>query len=111
MDSQDLSRVQESFEAFHAHFAPTFGRKQGRQRSRDSRQALLVPSQQRGNAQNRSEVVEAAPRALPRFLSEAPWDDDAVTAARQKYLAPRLAHPQAVWAVDPSLRGSGALAP
>lgn len=102
MDIQDLSRVQESFEAFHAHFAPTFGRKQWRQRSRDYLQALLVQNQERCNAENLSEVVDASPRVLQRFLTEAHWDDDAVTEALQKYLAPRLAHPQAVWAVDES---------
>lgn len=102
MDIQDLSRVQESFEAFHAHFAPTFGRKQWRERSRDYLQALLVQNQERCNAENLSEVVEASPRVLQRFLSEAHWDDEAVTEALQKYLAPRLAHPQALWAVDES---------
>jgi SRSO17 transposase len=102
MDIQDLSRVQESFEAFHAHFAPTFGRKQWRQRSRDYLQALLVQSQERCNAENLAEVVDASPRVLQRFLSEARWDDDAVTEALQKYLSARLAHPQAVWAVDES---------
>ena len=102
MNIPDLSRVMESFEAFHAHFAPTFGRKQWRERSRDYLQALLLQDQERCNAENLSEVVEASPRVLQRFLTEAHWDDDAVTAALQEYLAPRLAHPQAVWAVDES---------
>ena len=39
---------------------------------------------------------------LQRFLTEARWDDNAVTARLQQYLAPRLTHPQAVWAVDES---------
>ena len=94
--------VKENFEAFHTHFAPTFGRKQWRERSRDYLQALLVQDQERCNAENLSEVVEASPRVLQRFLTEAHWDDDAVTAALQEYLASRLAHPQAVWAVDES---------
>jgi SRSO17 transposase len=102
MNIPDLSRVKESFEAFHAHFAPTFGRKQWRERSRDYLQALLLQDQERCNAENLSEVVDASPRVLQRFLTEAHWDDDAVTAALQEYLAPRLAHPQAVWAVDES---------
>lgn len=102
MDIQDLCRVKESFAGFHAHFAPTFGRKQWRERSRDYLQALLVQNQERCNAENLSEVVDASPRVLQRFLTEARWDDDAVTAALQKYLAPLLAHPRAVWAVDES---------
>lgn len=102
MNIQDLSRVNESFEAFHAHFAPTFGRKQWRERSHDYLQALLVQNQERCNAENLAEVVDASPRVLQRFLTEAGWDDDALTEALQAYLAPRLAHPQAVWAVDES---------
>lgn len=102
MDMESLSRLSETFEEFHAHFAPPFGRKQWRERSRDYLQALLVQNQERCNAENLSEVVGASPRVLQRFLSEAHWDDDAVTAALQAYLAPRLSHPQAVWAVDES---------
>jgi len=102
MDVESLSHLNETFEQFHAHFAPFFGRKQWRERSRDYLQALLVQSQERCNAENLSEVVDASARVLQRFLTEAGWDDDAVTAALQEYLAPRLAHPQAVWAVDES---------
>jgi SRSO17 transposase len=102
MDIQDLSLVRETFEAFHAHFAPAFGRKQWRKRSRDYLQALLVQNQERCNAENLSEVVDASPRVLQRFLTEAAWDHDTVTETLQKYLPPRLTHPQAVWAVDES---------
>ena len=41
-------------------------------------------------------------RALQRFLTEARWDDDAVMGRLQEYLAPRLAHPKAVWVFDGS---------
>jgi len=102
MDVESLSRLNETFEQFHAHFAPFFGRKQWRERSRDYLKALLLQNQERRNAENLSEVVDASPRVLQRFLTEAGWDDGAVTAALQEYLAPRLAHPQAVWAVDES---------
>src|SRR5207244_3030991 len=60
-------------------------------------------SGERGTAENRSEAVEdASARVLQRFLTEAQWDDEAVTEALQQYLAPRLSHPEAVWIVDGS---------
>src|SRR5579863_7157190 len=102
MDVESLSHLNETFEQFHAHFAPFFGRKQWRERSRDYLQALLVQSQERCNAENLSEVVDASARVLQRFLTEAGWDDEAVIKRLQAYLAPRLEHPEAVWAVDES---------
>lgn len=102
MNVAEFARLEESFRAFHAEFAPSFGRKQWRERSRDYLRGLLVQAAERGNAENLSEVVEASERVLQRFLSEAKWDDQAVTEQLQRYLGPRLAHPEAVFAVDES---------
>lgn len=102
MDIHDFERVNEAFEQFHAFFAPAFGRKQWRQRSRHYLQALLVQSQQRRNAENLAEMVDASPRVLQRFLTEATWDDQAVTKRLQEYLAPRLLDIEGVWVVDES---------
>jgi SRSO17 transposase len=103
MDLEEFERIEASFRQFHAHFAPAFGRKQWRQRSRDYLQGLLVQSAERGNAENLAEAVEgASPRVLQRFLTEARWNDAAVTRRLQQELAPHLLHPDAVWAVDES---------
>lgn len=103
MDPQEFARLESSFHQFHAFFAPAFGRQQWRERSRDYLRGLLVQAQERGNAENLAEAVEgASPRVLQRFLTEARWDDQAVTRKLQEYLAPRLAHPEAVWIVDGS---------
>lgn len=103
MDPQEFARLESSFQQFHAFFAPTFGRLQWRERSRDYLRGLLVQSQERGNAENLAEAVEgASPRVLQRFLTEAKWGDRAVTRKLQEYLAPRLADPEAVWIVDGS---------
>lgn len=103
MDRADFDRINDTFLAFHAEFAPTLGRKEWRLRSQDYLRGLLVQTQERGNAENLSEAVEgASERVLQRFLTEAQWDDAAVTAHLQRYLAPRLTHPDAVWAVDGS---------
>ena len=39
---------------------------------------------------------------MQRFLTDSPWDDDAVMERLQEYLAPRLEHPGAVWVLDGS---------
>jgi SRSO17 transposase len=102
MNVSDFEGILEAFRAFHAEFAPAFGRKQWRERSQEYLQALLVQSQERCNAENLSEVVSASARVLQRFLTEASWDDQAVIDRLQAYLAARLLHPEAVWAVDES---------
>ena len=63
---------------------------------------LLVQAGERRNAENLSESVGVPARVLQRFLTEARWDDDAVMGRLQEYLAPRLAHPEAVWVFDGS---------
>jgi SRSO17 transposase len=102
LDVEEFHRLEESFGQFHAAFAPAFGRQQWRERSQDYLRGLLVQAAERGNAENLSEVTHASERVLQRFLSEAKWDDGAVTRQLQAYLAPRLAHPEAVFAVDES---------
>ena len=102
MDVAAFERVHQAFEQFHAFFAVAFGRKQWREHSRHYLQGLLVQSQERRNAENLSEPVGVSARAMQRFLTDARWDDDAVTSRLQEYLGSRLAHPQAVWVLDGS---------
>jgi SRSO17 transposase len=102
MDLEQFERVHQAFLAFHAEFAPHLGRKQWRERSRDYLRGLLVQSEERRNAENVSEAVAVSARSLQRLLTDARWDDAAVIAHLQSYLAPRLNHPDAVWAVDES---------
>ena len=102
MDAAAFERVYGAFQDFHAYFAALFGRRETRDHSRHYLQALLVQSDERRNAENLSETVPASARAMQRFLTESPWDDDAVVGRLQEYLAPRLGHPEGVWVVDGS---------
>lgn len=102
MKTEDFERIYDSFCAFHAEFAADFGRKQWREHGRDYLQGLLVQAEERRNAENLSEALLVSAHALQRFLSDARWNDAAVIAHLQAYLAPRLSHPEAVWAVDSS---------
>ena len=90
------------FQDFHAYFAPLFGRREKRDHSRHRLQALLVQSGERRNAENLSESVGVSARAMQRFLTESPWDEDTVIGLLQEYLGPRLEHPEAVWVLDGS---------
>ena len=103
MDAAVFEQVYEAFQDFHAYFGPLFGRRESRDHSRHYLQALLVQSGERRNAENLSETVPASARAMQRFLTEAPWDDDLVkTGHLQEYLGPRLEHVEAVWVLDGS---------
>ncbi len=110
MELQEFERVYGSFCAFHAEYAPDFGRKQWRENSQPYLQGLLVQAEERRNAENLAEALPVSARALQRFLTDARWDDAAVIAHLQADLGPRLADPLAVWAVDSSGR-SRSIAP
>ena len=78
MDAAAFKQVYEDFQEFHACFAPLFGRRETRMRSGHYLQALLVQSGERRNAENLSETVPESARGMQRFLTDSPWDDDAV---------------------------------
>ena len=102
MDAAAFEQVYGAFGDFHAYFAPLFGRSESRDHSQNYLRALMVQSQDRRNAENLSESVGVSARAMQRFLTKAPWDDDAVMGRLQEYLSPRLGHPEAVWVLDGS---------
>ena len=77
MDAASFERVYDSLQEFHAFFAASFGHKQWRDHSENYLQALLVQDQERRNAENLSETVPASARAMQRFLTNSPWDDEA----------------------------------
>src|SRR6266511_2142515 len=106
MTLEDLDRVADSFTAFHAHFAPLFGRKEARLRSEQYLRGLLVQHADRRNAENIAEsVAGATPRTLQRFLTEAPWLHRPIIAALQEFLGPRLNSPDGVFIFDESGAG------
>ena len=102
MDAAAFEQVYQDFQEFHAYFAGLFGRRETRERSGHFLQALLVQSGERRNAENLSETVPESARGMQRFLTDSPWDDDAVIGRLQEYLAPLLGHPDAVWVLDGS---------
>ena len=103
MTPQDLDKVAHSFTTFHAHFAPLFGRSEARLRSEQYLRGLLLQHADRRNAENIAEAVEGAtPRALQRFLTQAPWQHLPVIEALHRFLGPRLSSPEGVFIFDES---------
>ena len=90
------------YQEFHAYFAGLFGRRETRLRCGHYLQALPVQSGERRNAENLSETVPESARGMQRFLTDSPWEDNAVIERLQEYLAPLLGYPDAVWVLDGS---------
>ena len=97
------SRYIRTFRNFTLTSLPLFGRRETRERSGHYLQALLVQS--RGAAQRRESIGDGFPesaRGMQRFLTDSPWDYEAVIGRLQEYLGTRLEHPEAVWVLDGS---------
>ncbi len=102
MDAAAFEQIYLDFQEFHAYFAGLFGRMETRERSGHYLQALLLQSGERRNAENLSETVPESARGMQRFLTDSPWNDDAVIGRLQEYLGTRLEHPEGVWVLDGS---------
>src|SRR5438270_494702 len=103
MDQAEFDRVAASFAAFHAEFAPLFGRKEAQRRSEQHVRGLLLQQTDRRNAENVAEmIVGATPRTLQRLLTEAPWPTEPVIDRLQAYLGARLNTPEGIFVLDES---------
>ncbi|HEY5864400.1 MAG TPA: IS701 family transposase [Candidatus Tectomicrobia bacterium] len=81
--------------------APLFGRRETRQRAEQYLHGLLVQREERRNAENLAEAIPAAtPRALQRFVSEAPWDAAAVIDTVQAVVSEQVGSAQGVFVLD-----------
>ena len=101
MDLAEFERVADAFAAFHRRFAPLFGRMEAQRRGGQYLRGLLVQRAERRNAENLAEAVDgAAPRALQRFLTEAPWSTEPVLGRLQAEVGERLEEPDAVFVLD-----------
>jgi SRSO17 transposase len=101
MEPAAFERLTEQFQRFARRYGPLFGGWAAQDRGEQYLQGLLVGRAERRNAENLAEQVEGAtPRALQRFLTEAPWSVDRVTERLQEDTAPLLERPDAAWVVD-----------
>src|SRR5947209_736687 len=92
----------EAFAAFHARFAPYFGRREVRERSAGYLRGLLGPVERKNGWQLAEAIGERDPVGVQRLLYEAAWDADAVQDELARFVAATLGDPAAVWVVDES---------
>ncbi len=103
MEQANFERVAASFAAFHAEFAPLFGRVEAQRRGEQYVRGLLVQQTDRRNAENVAEmIVGATPRTLQRLLTEAPWPTEPVIDRLQASVGARLNAPDGVFVIDES---------
>jgi SRSO17 transposase len=101
MDPSELDRLADRFAALSRRYGPVFGSWGGWERGEQYLRGLLVGGDDRRNAENLAEHVDGAtPRALQRFLSEAPWSAERVITYLQEDVGPLLEEPDAVFVVD-----------
>ena len=90
MDAAAFEQVYGAFRDFHAYFASLFGRRE----DAGAQPVIIWPCWcspgERRNAENLSETVPASARGMQRFLTDSPWDDDAIIGRLQEYLGSRL---------------------
>src|SRR5438067_13352889 len=85
MDGVAFDRVATTFAAFHAQFAPLFGRDEAQEHSEQYLRSLFVQHADRRNAENLAEAIAgASPRALQRFVTDSPWEDPRVLTRLQR---------------------------
>ena len=103
IDGRAFEQVAGSFAAFHAEFAPLFGRHEAQDRSEQYVRGLLVQQTDRRNAENVAECIDGAtPRALQRLLTESPWPNAPVIGRLHAYLGPRVSAAEGVFVLDES---------
>lgn len=101
MTPADFDRVTDALSVFHRRFARLFGRREAQQRGEQYLRGLLVQQADRRNAENLAEAIPGAtPRALQRFLTDAPWPADPVITELQSYLTERLSDPAGIFVLD-----------
>ena len=101
MDPSELDRLADRFAALSRRYGPVFRSWGGWERGEQYLRGLLVSGDDRRNAENLAEHVDGAtPRALQRFLSDAPWSAERVIEYLQEDVAPLLEEPDAVFVVD-----------
>lgn len=101
MEPAEFERLTEEFRRFARRYGPLFGGWAAQDRGAQYLQGLLLGRAERRNAENLAEQVDgASPRALQRFLTEAPWPVDRVIDRLQEDTATLLESPDGTWVVD-----------
>jgi SRSO17 transposase len=100
MDVKELRRLKPELESFLDRYAPLFGRAEAQAHARRFVQGLLLGGQRRG-VENIAEAIDGCVvRSLQQFITNAPWDAEAVLADLRQQVGEEWGEPDAVLTVD-----------
>ena len=102
MTTEELKEWATDFEAFHARFAPFFGRKEPREAVRRYVRGLLAPLPRKNCWQLAEAVGDPDPQALQRLLYPVAWDADAVQEELQRFVVEAFGSPEGIAVLDES---------
>jgi SRSO17 transposase len=100
MTSEELEPWAESFEAFHARFAPLFHRRETREQAAKYLRGLLAPLERKTGWQLAEALGDATPDRTQRLLYRADWDADAARDVLQQFIIETFGDPEGIGVVD-----------
>ena len=100
MTGEELAQWAESFEAFHARFAPLFHRRETREQAAKYLRGLLAPLERKNGWQLAEALGDATPDRTQRLLYRAGWDADAARDVLQQFVIETFGDPEGIGVVD-----------
>jgi SRSO17 transposase len=100
MTSEELEQWAESFEAFHARFAPLFHRRETREQAIKYLRGLLAPLERKTGWQLAEALGDATPDRTQRLLYRAGWDADAARDVLQRFVIETFGDAEGIGVVD-----------
>jgi SRSO17 transposase len=100
METKELEKWRESFEAFHERFGEIFCRTEAREQSGKYLQGLVSGAERKNGWQMAEEVGDAAPDKTQRLLYQAKWEADEARDELQAYVIEELGEADGIGIVD-----------
>jgi SRSO17 transposase len=100
MDVQELRRLKPELDRFLERYAPLFGRHQAQGHAHRFVQGLLLGGERRSVENIAEAIAGGVVRSLQKFISQAPWRDDAVLEELQWQVSTAFGDPDAALNVD-----------
>jgi SRSO17 transposase len=100
MTEEELNEWAEDFEAFHARFAPIFGRKEPRQQAKKYVRGLLAPVERKNSWQLAEAMGDRSPDATQRLLYLSQWEADEARDELEQYVSEVFGEEEGIGVVD-----------
>ena len=100
MTTAELEQWADSFVAFHARYAPLYGRRETREQAGKYLRGLLAPVERKNGWQLAEAVGDDTPDRTQRLLYRADWDADAAGDELQRFVVDTFGDPEGIGVVD-----------